>query len=194
VQPVNPHEWREQQTNDETVLPTGTARTFDPWNFKGDSGLPSAQDILGYHVEATDGRIGKIDEVFSAIDGSYVVVDTGPWIFGRQVMLPAGTVNHVDHSDRKVYVDRTKDEIKNSPEVDVDQFQDPAYRDKLAGYYGGPGYQGSTGFQSGPGYEGSTGFQSSPGYEGSTGNQSSPGYQGDTGYQGGTGSATRQPY
>src|SRR4051812_32221286 len=72
VQPVNPHEWREQQTNDETVLPTGTARRFDPWNFKGDSGLPSAQDILGYHVEATDGRIGKIDEVFSAIDGSYV--------------------------------------------------------------------------------------------------------------------------
>lgn len=112
------------------------SRRFDPWNFRTDSGLPSAQDIIGYHVEATDGKIGKVDEVHGAANGSFLVVDTGPWIFGRKLMLPAGVVTHVDHVDRNVYVDRTKDEVKNSPEVDDDKFHDVAYLDKVEGYYG----------------------------------------------------------
>ena len=93
--------------------------------------------FVGYHVEATDGSIGKVDEVSSALDGSCLVVDTGPWIFGRRLMLPAGVVNHVDHVDRKVYVDRTKDEVKDSPEVEPDRYEDPTYREKVAGYYAG---------------------------------------------------------
>jgi len=64
------------------------------------------------------------------------VVDTGPWFFGRKVMLPAGTVNHVDHDERKVHVDRSKDQIKAAPEFDETADTDPAYRDKLGGYYG----------------------------------------------------------
>ena len=110
-------------------------RRFDPWNFRPDSGLPSAQDIIGYHVEATDGRCGKVEEVHGAANGSFLVVDTGPWIFGRKLMLPAGVVTHVDHVDRNVYVDRTKDEIKNSPEVEPGMYHDVAHREKVEGYY-----------------------------------------------------------
>lgn len=51
-------------------------------------------------------------------------------------MIPAGTVNHVDHDERKVYVDRSKDQIKASPEYDETADTDPVYRDKLGGYYG----------------------------------------------------------
>jgi hypothetical protein len=65
------------------------------------------------------------------------VVDTGPWIFGKKVMLPAGVVNQVDHDERKVFVDRSKDQIKSAPEYDPDSQADEAYRDKLGGYYGG---------------------------------------------------------
>jgi hypothetical protein len=46
-------------------------------------------DLVGFDVEATDGNIGKIDEATYDVGGSYVVVDTGPWIFGKKVMLPA---------------------------------------------------------------------------------------------------------
>ena len=92
-------------------------------------------DLVGYKVEATDGGIGKIDSASHEVGGSYLVVDTGPWIFGKKVMLPAGTVNHVDHDERKVYVDRTKDQIKAAPEYDETSHSDPAYRDKLGGYY-----------------------------------------------------------
>ena len=109
---------------------------FDPWNYRPDAGWTSDHDVVGYKVEATDGSIGKIDEASHAMNESYLVVDTGPWIFGKKVLLPAGTVTRVDHEDRKVYVDRTKDQIKASPEFDPDLYAQQQYRDKIGGYYG----------------------------------------------------------
>jgi hypothetical protein len=51
------------------------------------------------------------------------------------VLLPAGTVRHVDHAERKVYVDRTKEQIKDSPEYDEDTFRTPEYRERVGTYY-----------------------------------------------------------
>jgi hypothetical protein len=89
----------------------------------------------GYDVEATDGGIGSVDEASNEVDGAHLVVDTGPWIFGRKVLLPAGTVQRVDHTERKVYVDLTKEQIKNSPEYDPDTFDKPDYRAQVGTYY-----------------------------------------------------------
>lgn len=108
---------------------------FDPWSYRDDAGVTGG-DLVGYKVEATDGGIGKIDSTSIETSSSYLVIDTGPWIFGKKVMLPAGVVNHVDHDDQKVYVDRNKDQIKGAPELDPDSHTDPAYRDQLGGYYG----------------------------------------------------------
>jgi hypothetical protein len=112
---------------------------FSPWNFRSDAGWAPEFDTTGYHLEATDGSIGKIKQLSHATDHSYLVVDTGPWIFGRTVVLPAGTVTHFDHADRKVYVDRTKEQVKDSPEYDettMDTMQpDSPYRTKLGDYY-----------------------------------------------------------
>ncbi|WP_231372355.1 PRC-barrel domain containing protein [Terracoccus sp. 273MFTsu3.1] len=82
-----------------------------------------------------DGDIGKIDAATREVGADYVVVDTGPWIFGRKVMLPAGTVERVDWDDNSVYVDRTKDQIKDSPEMGED-VNDRSYCDRLGTYYG----------------------------------------------------------
>ncbi|NES28593.1 PRC-barrel domain containing protein [Micromonospora terminaliae] len=107
---------------------------FDPWSYREDAGVTGV-DLVGYKVEASDGGIGKVDRASHEVNSSFLVVDTGPWIFGKKVMLPAGTVNHVDHDERKVYVDRSKDQIKAAPEYDEATDTDPAYRDKLGGYY-----------------------------------------------------------
>jgi hypothetical protein len=64
-----------------------------------------------------------------------MVVDTGPWIFGRKVLLPAMTISQIDDGDRKVFVDRTKDEIKNGPEYDADVWDDSS-RSEYDQYYG----------------------------------------------------------
>ncbi len=110
---------------------------WDPWTYRESSGMtsPGGTDLVGFDVEATDGGIGKIDEATYNVGGSYVVVDTGPWIFGKKVMLPAGTITRVDTGDRKVYVDRTKDQIKDAPEFDKDTYSGSEYRDRLGGYY-----------------------------------------------------------
>jgi hypothetical protein len=92
-------------------------------------------DLAGYRVEATDGGIGSVDQASYETDNSWLVVDTGPWIFGRKVLLPAGTVQNIDHTEQKVYVDRTKEQVKNSPEYDPDTFEKLDYRDRVASYY-----------------------------------------------------------
>ena len=74
-------------------------------------------DITGFEVEATDGSIGKVDEATYETGRSFLVVDTGPWIFGKKVMLPAGVIRSIDETEEKVFVNRTKDEIKRLARV-----------------------------------------------------------------------------
>jgi hypothetical protein len=95
----------------------------------------ATMDLTGFTVEAVDGKIGKVDEASYETDSSYLVVDTGPWIFGKKVMLPAGVIERVDPDTETVFVNRTKDEIKNAPEFDEKRYRDSAYRDELGGYY-----------------------------------------------------------
>ena len=44
----------------------------------------AAGDVVGYDIEALDGGIGKIDEASDDVGAGYLVVDTGPWIFGNK--------------------------------------------------------------------------------------------------------------
>ena len=76
----------------------------------------SGRDLTGYKIEAIDGDIGKIDEATNDVGGSYVVVDTGPWIFGKKVIIPAGLLAMSMSTRKSVFVNRTKEQIKNAPE------------------------------------------------------------------------------
>jgi hypothetical protein len=94
-------------------------------------------DLTGFKVEARDGSIGKVDEATHEAGGSFIVIDTGPWIFGKKVMLPAGVVRDVDLDTETIFVDLTKDEIKNAPEFDEETYREQGYRNELADYYRG---------------------------------------------------------
>jgi hypothetical protein len=115
--------------------------TMDPWTY-GDVetiGVDATRnlDLSGFSVEATDGGIGKVDEATYETSRSYIVVDTGPWIFGKKVLLPAGVIQRVDLDSETVFVDRTKDQIKNAPEFDETTYREDAYRTKVGDYYSG---------------------------------------------------------
>ena len=103
------------------------------WNYTTET-RPNV-DLTGFEVEATDGGIGKVDEATNEIGSSFVIVDTGPWIFGKKVMIPAGLIRDIDPDTETVFVNRTKDEIKNAPEFDEKRYHDQTYRDELGGYY-----------------------------------------------------------
>src|ERR1041384_1568960 len=111
-----------------------TTPTTGVWTYPENSQVTG--DLTGYKVEASDGSIGKVDKANNKIGAACIVVDTGPWILGKKVMIPAGTIQSVDPDSETIFVARTKDEIKNSPEYDEDKFNDPQYRDKLGTYYG----------------------------------------------------------
>jgi hypothetical protein len=112
----------------------------DIWTYGDQSTLgtdmTAGADVVGYSIEAADGGIGKVDEATYEAGSSYIVVDTGPWIFGKKVMLPASVISRVDVENETAYVDSTKDEIKNAPEFDEERYRDEGYRDELGGYYG----------------------------------------------------------
>jgi hypothetical protein len=93
-------------------------------------------DLTGFEVEALDGSIGKVDEATQDVGESYVVVDTGVWIFGKKVLLPAGLIERVDRDEEKVWINRAKDEIENAPEFDKDNYESDEYRSSIGGYYG----------------------------------------------------------
>ncbi len=117
----------------------------DVWTYREEAlgtNLDKA-NIVGYGVEALNGSIGKVDEATFDAGSAFIVVDTGPWIFGKKVMLPAGVVTSVDHDDETIFVNREKDEIKSAPEFDDSLVQDDDYRGQLGTYYGpgGPGYR-----------------------------------------------------
>src|SRR4051794_14173957 len=67
------------------------------------SGAAAMPDITGYEVSARDGTIGKVEEVVNGADGrSYIVVDTGFWIFEKKRMIPAGAIDTIDHKNRRI--------------------------------------------------------------------------------------------
>ncbi|HEY8406968.1 MAG TPA: PRC-barrel domain-containing protein [Gaiellaceae bacterium] len=117
--------------------------TTDIWVYRETSW--TQRELAGFSVEAIDGSIGKVDEASNDVSASYIVVDTGPWIFGKKVMLPAGVIRDVDLDAETVFVNRTKDQIKNAPEFDEKRYRDDKYRSSLGSYYGpgGAGYRDS---------------------------------------------------
>jgi hypothetical protein len=125
-----------------------TTSTQDVWTFRdrhelGSNVTETHADITGFRVEALDGSIGKVDEATYDVGHSHIVVDTGPWIFGKKVLLPAGIVTGIDEAEEQVFVNRTKDEVKHAPALDEALVADDAYRESIGSYYGpgGSGYR-----------------------------------------------------
>lgn len=111
--------------------------TDSMWGYQENTGHLAGMDLTGFTVEATDGSIGKVDKHSDDVGSAYIVVDTGVWIFGKHVLLPAGTIRSIEIDERRIYVARTKDEIKNSPEFDKDKHAgDLGYHQQVEGYYG----------------------------------------------------------
>ncbi|MGW7488982.1 PRC-barrel domain containing protein [Streptomyces sp. NPDC054786] len=96
------------------------------WGYLPDSGYRAGTALAGYSVEAVDGSIGKVDKHSDEVDSAHLVVDTGPWILARRVVLPAGTVTGIDQGEEKIYVGRTRQEIKDAPAFEGDGHESSA--------------------------------------------------------------------
>jgi hypothetical protein len=105
------------------------------WSYR-DTVRAQSTDVVGFEVVATDGAIGKVDQATYDAEASYLVVDTGPWIFGKKRMLPAGVIERIDYDGRQVFVNLTKDQVRDAPDYDAARYQEEAYRSELGTFYG----------------------------------------------------------
>ena len=113
------------------------ATVTDIWTFRTEPSLTGAE-LVGFSVEATDGGIGKIDEGTEEMGRTHLIVDTGPWIFGKTVMLPAGVVDRVDLDTETVFVKCTQGcRSRTRPSSFRKRVGTMEYRDRLGGYYSG---------------------------------------------------------
>ena len=116
---------------------SGSQTWWDPWTYRRDARVfADRADLAGFDLEATDGRVGTVESATYEVGSSYVVVDAGPNNAGNRLMLPAGIVSRVDRDVRKVYVDRTKDEIDSAPAFGQNGYTDSDFRVRLGDYYG----------------------------------------------------------
>jgi hypothetical protein len=108
--------------------------TFKPWEYRADAGFVKGTDLTGYTVVAADGDLGHVEAEY---DGrpAYLDVDVGSWLLGHDVTLPVGLVERIDATERKVYVDRTKDQIADAPGPDQAVADHVDYYEDLASYY-----------------------------------------------------------
>lgn len=106
----------------------------DIWSYREMVPLPD-KGISGFAVDAIDGSIGYVDEASEKAGEGYIVVDTGPWIFGKRIAIPVGAIDNVDLIDERVYLEMTREQVKKAPEIKPDTHVDEALRGELTDYY-----------------------------------------------------------
>ncbi|MDQ3250293.1 MAG: PRC-barrel domain containing protein, partial [Chloroflexota bacterium] len=88
--------------------------------------------------EATDGGIGQaVDCLVDDTDWTirYLVVDTGNWLPGKQVLVAPDWIDQVDWNGSRIYIKMTQAQIKRSPEYDSSALPDPQYEQSLHDHY-----------------------------------------------------------
>jgi sporulation protein YlmC with PRC-barrel domain len=86
-----------------------------------DPHLRSANAVMRYHINASDGGIGHVqglllDEDTWAI--RYLIVDTGNWWLGHKVLIAPQWIQGLSWSERTVAINLTREAIKGSPPYD----------------------------------------------------------------------------
>jgi hypothetical protein len=112
----------------------------------GDLHLRSATKVTGYHIEATDGDLGHVEEFI--IDDEtweirYIVVDTSNWLLAKKVLIAPRWIERVSWDDAKVYISLSREAIKSGPEYHPDALN-REYEGKLYDHYDRPKYWDST--------------------------------------------------
>jgi Protein of unknown function (DUF2795) len=95
-----------------------------------------ALDVTGFDVQATDGRVGKVERSRGERGLQHLAVDAQPSLpGGRRLIIPAGLIDSVDTNARRVNVDRSRDELRNAPAYDDARGVDLAYRADVDTYF-----------------------------------------------------------
>ena len=116
----------------------------DVANVEEDNNLRSTHEILSYSIQATDTKIGHVEDFI--VDEEtwiirYLVIDTSNWLPGsRKVIISPDWVERVDWGKGSVEVSVPSEKIEKSPNYDPNITLDRDYETALYNFYGLPYY------------------------------------------------------
>jgi hypothetical protein len=76
-------------------------------------------DLIGYAVGVVGGVVGYVDPATADVDPSKLVVRTGRWGSRRRVVVPAGSINCVDHLSQHISLEATRKMVNDAPCLDA---------------------------------------------------------------------------
>ena len=83
-----------------------------------DAHLRSTQAVNGYHLQASDGKIGHVCD-FMMDDQSWairqLVIKTGHRFSGKEVQIPTSKVDRISYDESTVFVNLTVEAVEQSP-------------------------------------------------------------------------------
>jgi hypothetical protein len=103
-----------------------------------DHHLRSTRDVTGHYIEALDGEIGHVSD-FIVDDENwairYLVINTRNWWLGKKVLVSPHWIERVSWSESKVFVNLSRETIKQSPEYTDESLLTRDYETALHGHY-----------------------------------------------------------
>ncbi|MFT7524948.1 MAG: hypothetical protein ACI9LY_000080 [Arenicella sp.] len=127
--------------------------------------LHKLKELEDFEVHATDGDIGHTTEFY--FDDKqwvirYLVAETGSWLESRKVLISPISIKNLNQKEKKLTVAISREQLKNSPNIDTQQPVSRQHEVNYLGYYGYPPYWGNVGLWGGypspymiaPGYRG----------------------------------------
>ena len=111
-------------------------KTWDPH-------LRSTHAVSGYHIQAMDGEIGHVEDFI--IDDEtwairYLIIDTQNWWPGKKVLVSPQWIERVSWGESKVFVNLSRETIKQSPEYTEESLLTRDYESGLHQHYNRKGY------------------------------------------------------
>lgn len=108
-----------------------------------DANLRSTHDVDGLAIEAPDGAIGHVDDLI--IDDEtwairYLIIHTRDWWPGKRVLISPKWVERISGIESKVFVNHTRETIKQAPEYSEGSLLTRDYEVRLHGHYNRRGY------------------------------------------------------
>ena len=111
------------------------------WTEPGDPHLRSAREVTGYLVREIHDDVGRVADFLvddTSWTISYLIVDTGEWWPGKQVLVSPGWVEGIRWEGAEVVVGLSREAIRGAPAYDASRPVDRDYETRLRGHYGRP--------------------------------------------------------
>jgi len=101
------------------------------------------KDLKGFFIGARDGDIGEANDfIFDDKNWTvrYLVADTNRWLPGRKVLISPIVVDQADWEGKRLPVLLTQEQVKNSPDISMNEELSAQDEIKYYNYYGLPYY------------------------------------------------------